>query len=44
MHLFFRTRLETFLAPQRHLAWRILLSGCSFFWIVLVVSVMGIRT
>ncbi|MGX9242551.1 hypothetical protein ACWXWB_01560 [Pantoea dispersa] len=43
MQSILRTRLTALLTPERHLVWRCLLTGCSFFWILLVVTVMGLR-
>ena len=43
MPLLLRMRLHTLLTTERHLIWRFLLTGCAFFWILLVVAVMGLR-
>ncbi len=43
MPLLLRMRLHTLLTPERHLICRFLLTSCAFFWILLVIAVMGLR-
>lgn len=43
MQSILRVRLEALINLERHLIWRRVLTGCTLFWIVVVVGVMGIR-
>lgn len=43
MPTIFRTRLNALFAPERHKVWQWVLTGCSLFWIVVVVAVMSIH-
>jgi len=43
MQSILRSRFSSFLTVERRVVWQIMFTGCTVFWILMVVAIMSIR-